>query len=431
MIRKMQNNVEFVVRDNLCTGCGTCAGVCPSSSITMQERKGLNIPVVDKKSCRVKNRCKICSLVCPGQGINLYEISDMLFPGTQNDFYLGRFLECYTGYSANHDIRFHSASGGVITQMLLFMLEKKLIDGAVVTKMNQQDPLKPEVVIARTRGEIISARSSKYCPVNLNILIKSIRKENIKVAVVGLPCHIHGFRKAEMVFPDLRKKVVAYLGLFCSSTRSYYATRYLIREYGIKKDDIRTFAYRDEGWLGSMLVKLKTNEIRKIPFRKYYREIRSFFIPHRCTLCSDHAAELSDISFGDIYIPEFWDDKIGTNSVIARSEKGHSLLRELARANVVTLEKINKRCIIRAQQNMLTRKKKHVQTRIFFLKLFFKKTPNFAFDPILKINLLERLKYLVTAVILYSQIRIGRNKKMWFLIRYLNAIAKIVSGRLQ
>lgn len=422
----MQNNIEFIVRNNLCTGCGTCAGVCPSYSIIMREFNGLNLPKVDKKLCSITHGCKVCALVCPGMGMDLNEYGKELFPShAYNDFYLGRFLECYTGCSTDYNIRFHSASGGMVTQMLIFMIEKKIINGAIVTKMNSKDPLRPEVIIAKTREEIISARSSKYCPVSLNTAIKNVLSENIKVAVVGLPCHIHGFRKAEKIFTDLKDKVIAYLGLFCSSTRTYNATEFLAKEYKINKEDVCSFAYRDEGWLGSMLVKLKTNEIKKIPYRKYYREIRSFFIPFRCTLCPDHAAELSDISFGDIYISEFWNDKIGTNSIIARSERGHKLLKEAYNAKAIELKKIDPCTIIKSQYNTLIRKKKQIRIRFAFLRFFGKKTTNILQGQFSMGNSMERFKHLVTAVILYLQIRIGKCKQTWFLIRYLNSLTGV------
>ena len=47
--------------------------------------------------------------------------------------------------------------------------------------------------------EPVSATKSKYCPVPANVRIKKILRRNGKFAVVGLPCHIHGVRKAEML----------------------------------------------------------------------------------------------------------------------------------------------------------------------------------------------------------------------------------------
>lgn len=70
-----------------------------------------------------------------------------------------------------------------------------MIDGALVARMNSNDPLEPQPFIARTREEILEASRSKYCPVPVNILIKDVLKEDERYTFVGLPCHIHGLER--------------------------------------------------------------------------------------------------------------------------------------------------------------------------------------------------------------------------------------------
>jgi len=53
---------------------------------------------------------------------------------------------------------------GVVTQLLIFLLEKGIIDGALVVRMREDQPLEPEPFIARTKEEIISTSKFKYCP---------------------------------------------------------------------------------------------------------------------------------------------------------------------------------------------------------------------------------------------------------------------------
>ena len=85
--------------------------------------------------------------------------------------------------------------------------QKKLIDGVLTTKMNEKQPLRTQTFLATNPEEIISGMGSKYCPVNLNPGLDEILSKNGKFAFVGLPCHIHGIRKAQLVNQKIRDKI--------------------------------------------------------------------------------------------------------------------------------------------------------------------------------------------------------------------------------
>lgn len=415
-------NIESVVNNNLCTGCGICFSSCPSMAIRMEKDKMGYSPRIDYAKCNNAKGCTVCFEVCPGHSVDISKLSTELFLKNSKDVNIGQFKSCYTGYSTDYYVRYHSASGGVITQLLIFMLEQRLIKGALVTCMDKKNPLEPEVIVAKTKEEVIEARSSKYCPVPVGIGLKEIMSQEGKFAVVGLPCHIHGFRKAQAFFPELKKRIFICLGTYCSSTKSFGATEYLVKRLKIPRDSIETFAYRDEGCLGSMKVVLKTGETKKIPFINYYPSLRSFFIPFRCTLCIDHTAELADISFGDIYIPEYWDDKIGTTSIIVRSENGKTLLENAQENKYIALKKIDKELIVKSQREMLERKKKHIAVKVALMKFFRKQYPKY--DYIMpKISLIDSIRYFVSTIILYFEIAIGNKRKFWPFIKWLDFIA--------
>ena len=52
-----------VVKDGLCTGCGTCAGICPMDAVEMvkDDSKGIYLPQLDEKKC---SECGNCFLPC-------------------------------------------------------------------------------------------------------------------------------------------------------------------------------------------------------------------------------------------------------------------------------------------------------------------------------------------------------------------------------
>ena len=88
------NTISQVVKDNLCTGCGTCVALCPSNAITLtiNEKKGVYIPVLDEDKC---NNCGICYKVCPGHEVDFKELNLEIFGKEPEDILIGNYLNCY------------------------------------------------------------------------------------------------------------------------------------------------------------------------------------------------------------------------------------------------------------------------------------------------------------------------------------------------
>ena len=355
--------IAQVVKDGLCTGCGTCIALCPNEAIklTINEKKGIYVPKLDEEKC---NQCGTCYKVCPGHEVDFKTLNLEIFGKESEDILIGNYLDCYIGHSTNYDIRYNSASGGLVTQLLIFALEEGLIDGALVTRMKKDNPLEPEPFIARTGEEIIEASKSKYCPVPANIALKEIlnSKEGEKFAVVGVPCQIHGIRKAEQINKKLKERIILHFGLFCHHGVNFIGTEFLLQKLGIRKEDIAKFDYRGQGWPGSMLIELKKGN-RKSTSHYWTYPALYFFTPDRCMLCSDALAELADISFGDAWLPELYADKIGSSAIISRTKIGEQLLQRMRERNKVELKPISVKKVVESQKSILYFKKKSLAAR--------------------------------------------------------------------
>jgi coenzyme F420 hydrogenase subunit beta len=369
--------IEEFSGDGLCTGCGTCAGICPRNAIEMviDHKRRIYIPELDREKC---NQCGICFKVCPGHSVDFNTLNHEIFGREQQDILLGNYLSFYTGHAADRNIRYQSASGGLITALLIFALEEGVIDGALVTRMSINSPLTPEPFVARTREEIINAARSKYCPVPANIALKEILQagDRDRFAVVGLPCHLHGLRKAGILNNRIKQNIVFYFGLFCNHTPTFAATDYILHKVKIKKEDVKKLNYRAEGWPGKMKITLKDKEIY-FSLNDYWRSgFGSFFRPERCVLCADMVAELSDISFGDAWIGEYASDRMGTSLAISRSVTGEELLKNALDKGVISLESISRNKVIWSTRQV-TKFKKGVPVRFSILKLMGKQVPDY------------------------------------------------------
>jgi coenzyme F420 hydrogenase subunit beta len=373
------DNVRVVVTDGLCTGCGVCAGICPYEAVSMHISNGLFLPKIDEDKC---TKCQLCVQTCPGHSVDFEELNSEIFGQQPEDGLLGNFLECYVGHSNDDEVRFDSTSGGIVTQLLVFALEKGLIDGALVVRMRGDNPLEPEPFIARTTKEIISASRSKYCPVPINDAVKHILKEDGRFAVVGLPCHIHGVRKAEKKIKELREKIVLHLGIMCSHTVNFFGTEHLIKKLDIARDRVAKIDFRGHGWPGSMVIALKDSSTTIIPYvgrwKAYWPIFSSFFFtPRRCLMCPDETNELADISLGDAWIPELKGETKGEAVVVVRTKKGEEILDSALSAGVITLKPIRCQIVKNSQAVPLKFKKNDIGVRLAMVESSGQKTPNF------------------------------------------------------
>ena len=414
---KAGETISKVLDKGLCTGCGTCAGICPNAAIQMvkDESKGIYLPQLDKGNC---NECGICLEACPGYGVNFKALNSEIFGKEPEDILLGNYLGTYAGYATDQSIRYNSASGGMVTALLVFALEKGIIDGALVTGISSEDPLESRPFIARTREEILSACKSKYCPVPANVALEEILRQDGNFAVVGLPCHIHGIRKAESVDKELDQRIVLHFGLFCSATRTFQAMEYILYRAGINPARVVEFRHRGQGRPGQFVAILSDGKNIPLPFSQYYAQsMRSFFIPTRCTLCSDHSNELSDISFGDIGLPEFQNDSIGVSCIISRTEIGNRFLKQAASAGAIELTEISSYRLEQSKIGSLYRKKKGSKGRRKLFHLLRKPIPE---DNVNLPN--PSLASYAHTTFLYTEMYISGKRWLWGLVGFLSTV---------
>lgn|SRR5574344_15761 len=388
MNKKTKFSVSFCAKNNLCTGCGICMDTCFNNAISIQKVGNLNKPVIDLTKCKNEKGCSRCYDVCPGKGGLLKGQNKTLFSENDSlyDETIGFYQGCFVGHSCDESIRFHSASGGCTTAFLIYLLDKGYIDGAVVTRFSMEDPFKAEPFIATTKEEIISAKSSKYCPVSMNGMASLVKSFMGKVAIVGLPCHIQGFRNLATLDKLFAGKVFAYIGLFCSASKDYQAIDRICKEYRIDKAKVVNFTYRDDGCLGFLKAEYADGSVVKASFEDYYGQLHSFYKPERCISCIDHFAKLADISFGDIHVLPYSKDKVGSNSIVVRSKKMNGVLKQALKDGSIFIQDIFPSEIARSQGILSYRGKIFIGHR-FIERLLRRPVAEYDDYPILKVGM--------------------------------------------
>lgn len=380
---KTVDSVLDVGKHNVCTGCATCAGICPSEAIEMAiHPSGCYMPQLNQNLCL---ECHLCMEVCPrlrtyttGDGKrefiladNLHELTENIFGSSSDDEWLGHCRFFFRGHACDDAIRYNASSGGMVTALLLYALRSGIIDGAIVVKMSADMPLLPSVFIATTENEILEAARSKYCPVPLNLAIREVSRFHGRVALVGLPCHLQGVRRAEECLPWLAQKVVLHIALACFHAVTFAGTRFLLARNNIDPKWVTHLEYRGRGWPGSVLIQMANGEERLIPHKDAWSIAFNYFTPVACFACSDAAGELADISVGDAWLPELRSEygrNPGENLVIARSEFGAELLAQAQNHSIIELQTITRQAVLGSLRRPLMAKKKFHIARLQALR---------------------------------------------------------------
>jgi coenzyme F420 hydrogenase subunit beta len=376
-----------------CSGCGTCVGVCPKDCITMKHQggHGIYIPELDSDRC---TRCGLCLKVCPnidskiiserdtaGFGINplnQQDLDQMVFgrkrTTSEADILLGIRQFSGVGYSLDQDARWKGSSGGMVSTLLVYLLENNLIDGVITVGFLQNEEF-PKAMILRTKGEILANQGSTYCAVPLNEIFKTVLTEEGRYAIVCLPCQLHSLRLAQRFMRKLKDRIRYVFTLFCSGNIGTKGTS-LLRD-SLEIERVCPVTYRGLGWPGGFSKKTLGQPEKLIPYHSYFTTIRSY-TPTYCFLCLDAAGEFSDISFGDAWLPEYREDKTGVSMFIVRTDNGRDLIEKAITDGKIQIEKISDDDVLRARATWKN-KKQAISLRSFLGKLWYGSTPSVQF----------------------------------------------------
>jgi len=322
-------NVQRVYDDGLCMQCGTCEGVCPTGSVSLQwDLRVGHLLHVDEQSC---TDCGRCHDACPGPGLDF--LPDAWWrernQGAPFEDFLGPWRHLWFGWSADPEVRYAGASGGVATTLMQTALETRAVDAVVAVRMSAANPLEAEGVICRSPEEVAGCRGSKYNVAAINTVLRRILDEPGRYAVVGLPCHVQGLRLAQRRSKRLRERVVLTLGIFCGLTAEPQATAVLARQAGLDPAELRDVSYRGPGWPGGMRLADRLGTVRRRAYPDYIDRGFMAHVPPRCRVCPDALAELADVSVGDAWLERFTGSD-GVSDVIARTPAGERLLEDAA-----------------------------------------------------------------------------------------------------
>ncbi|MHA1381474.1 MAG: Coenzyme F420 hydrogenase/dehydrogenase, beta subunit C-terminal domain [Candidatus Helarchaeota archaeon] len=353
---------------SLCTSCGACIAVCPEDAIKMGISKDLNLVPIENSSHKC-TKCDLCRMVCPC--LNPPIISNK---ESNIDYVIGPWINAYKGYAQDIELRRNGSSGGVATAILIELIKSGLIDGAVVTVPNKDNPFLCNTILATNINDILKSQQSRYTQVDFSSGLKEINDVHKgHFAIVGLPCHLAAITKWTDMNRTLKDKVYLKIGLFCGRGVSCAFPKFIAEFYDIDIKNLIKINYRDGNWKDFIFSYIGKSKNEYLKFNdSIINKLWSnyFFSPLSCYTCDDGFAEFADVSVGDAWNITKDKMELGTSIVISRSSKGQRILDILKENNSLSLYPINKGDVIKSQKDIVFNKKGNIIARRKIWKFF-------------------------------------------------------------
>lgn len=210
--RQFGNLITEVVRTDSCSFCGACIASCPINVLWPGKNE---IPTMIG-TCVL---CEICYYQCPKVDFSRDDVESFTYGRTRRaDEPIGITQGIFTGRAVRTDIQGQAQDGGVVTALLAYALDKKVIEAAVVAGRDSQWIAKP--VVVTKSSDLVKYAGTKYTPSPTLIGVKSAIDEYAKsrVGMVGTPCQIKAARRIQtspMGNRRLAQAMTLTIGLFC------------------------------------------------------------------------------------------------------------------------------------------------------------------------------------------------------------------------
>ncbi|MDP9454374.1 MAG: Coenzyme F420 hydrogenase/dehydrogenase, beta subunit C-terminal domain [Actinomycetota bacterium] len=348
---------KAVIDAERCVQCGVCVAACPTDSIGIGED---DLPTL-VKMC---TGCSLCWDFCPRGGLQYeatWKLEDAKMVEEEGlfreeaeeergdedlDEFEDRQLEKITGnnaaaakaaglsvpdgvsgnalgtvhetYTARIDPMIQGAQdGGFVSALLIELLEKGEIDGALVARESETERWKGEAFLARTPDEVRESAGSFY---NQTLALGHVDFKgydlppNPRIAVVGTPCEIEGI-KAMQARPwtwgsSQVEAITLTIALLC--TKSFNYEKLMLDEIRDKRNVDLDNVGRVDIIRGKLIVQdLLGETIFEEPIKDFHGAALK-----GCDECADFMGHAADISVGSVGSAD------GYSSVIVRSEEG-------------------------------------------------------------------------------------------------------------
>ncbi|MHC1600724.1 MAG: Coenzyme F420 hydrogenase/dehydrogenase, beta subunit C-terminal domain [Candidatus Nezhaarchaeales archaeon] len=305
--KRFRDLMADVISKGLCSKCGMCVSSCQVHALVMTDEGPKRIG-----PCR---QCEACYYGCPRSPAFSEELLEASLESENKDDVLGRYIKIVSARTTRDDVKIRAQDGGVVTTLLIYAFEKRLIDGVIVASKSPIEAWKPVPTVALTAKEALEAAGTKYSSSpNLVALKDAIYCYELnRVCVVGVPCQVAAARNVKVqpkAATKIGDKIAFIVGLFCMESFPHARLVEYLSSHGIDISKVSKFDIKE----GKFRVYIEGAEALSVPIK----DLKDYANEY-CHVCRDLTSLYADVSVGAIGSQHGW------STVIIRTNKGAKL----------------------------------------------------------------------------------------------------------
>jgi coenzyme F420 hydrogenase subunit beta len=364
--------VDAVLDRRMCSGCGACAYLGHEQGVTM-----VDYPTVGRRPAGVRQLPLIVkdqiAAVCPGVRVESPGWED--HQPDQNEVLVGPAKQIWEGWAADPEIRWPGSSGGVVTALATYCLERLGMALVVHTGMDPEKPWRNRTVISTDRRGLIENSGSRYTTSSPVEALRVIEQSDRACVFIGKPCDVAAVARLRATRPLLDRNLGLVLSFFCAGTPVSSASLRLAAELGFDDPSaIVSVRYRGRGWPGRFNTTDENGREASLSYNDSWGQLARRQRQLRCQLCPDGLGELADVTGGDAWHRKE-EGTDGISLILARTERGRRVVASAVQDGYLEVTPSGYDQVVAAQG--LVGRRKLVGIRSAALRAFLLPAPKF------------------------------------------------------
>jgi coenzyme F420 hydrogenase subunit beta len=271
--------MQQVLDADLCAGCGLCAGMFAPKVEMRMEPPGYLRP--HSKGALTEQEEELLANICPGVHLDIDAGAVYIHP------IWGPIVKTRVGFATDKALRHAGSSGGVLSALQAYLVDKGEVGYALHTAMPADNPIGTETVESRSKDAIMAGAGSRYAPSSPLAELPAHLERGEPFVLVGKPCDIAGARALARRDERVGRTVPYMLSFFCAGVPSSDGTREILKAMGVKEEDLVSFRYRGDGWPGFARAETRQGRVEQMSYADSWGGILSKHVQFRCKVCPD------------------------------------------------------------------------------------------------------------------------------------------------
>jgi coenzyme F420 hydrogenase subunit beta len=373
---KTRQALKRVIKAGLCTSCGLCVSFDRSAQSRMLDTDYGQIPYISPKADFDPDPCSYC----PALGIDYDTLYKKHYGRHPDNWLIGPFEQLFIGHSLDSEVRGQASSGGVLSQVLIHLLDSARVDKLILAKQGSPRPHLARPVLIADPHDVLTCAQSIYTPVAMLSILPLLDPAK-RYAITLLPDAAAALRKLQHDGHPQALAIKYVLGPYTGTQIYPLALRYFFKALRIKDyAELEYLKWRAGEWPGYLEMKAKNGRVVRSK-KIYYNFLIPFYITQACRLSIDFANEFCDLSVGDAWSPKYEALGQGFSVVAVRKPMMQSILDEMHADGKLHLETVTWDEASKMHGHMIDFKKRGAFIRMRFRKACGMPNPRYSIEP--------------------------------------------------